>query len=303
MPLVNFGVKQRTTEATMEGRLCVVTGANSGVGYETALRLARGGAHVVMICRNRQRGEEAKKKIEAHASAPVDLILADLASLDEVRRLARELLDRYPQIHVLVNNAGIHSTTRTTTEDGLETVFAVNHLSPFLLTMLLLKRLKESAPARIIMVNSSGHRFGGLNLNDLYWEKRFYSGLRSYGAAKVANIMITYELADKLKGTGVTVVAAHPGEVKTNIGTRNNGWLYRFIRKMLIDPMLGPASAAGEAMYFLAASPEMEGVSGKYFNMTNEELPFPHARNRSKGHIVWLISEQLTGLVKSEVSI
>ena len=112
--------------------------------------------------------------------------------------------------------------------------------------------------------------------------------------------MITYELADRLEGSGVTVVAAHPGEVKSNIGFRNNGRLYRLIRKRLIDPMLGPTSAAGEAMYYLAASPELEGVSGKYFNMTHEELPFPHARNRSKGRIVWLISEQLTGLVRPD---
>jgi NAD(P)-dependent dehydrogenase (short-subunit alcohol dehydrogenase family) len=284
----------------MDGRVAVVTGANSGVGFETSLRLAKGEAHLVMVCRDPRRGEEARARILAEAGDQVDLILADLASLDEVRRLARTLLARYPKIHVLVNNAGVYNTKRTTTVDGYEAAFAVNYLAGFLLTRLLLERLKASAPARILNVNSKGHLFGGLDLNDPHWEKRHYRGLKGYGASKTAGIMFTRELADRLKGTGVTVLAVHPGEVLSNIGL-NNGPVYRTFRKLVIDRSLKPTHLAGEALYYLAASPEVEGITGRYFNMTHSEKPGPHALNRSLGRALWMMSEQLTGLVKPAV--
>jgi len=252
-----------------------------------------------MVCRNQERGEAAKGKIEAKATGPVDLVLADLASLDEVRRLARTLLDRYPKIHVLINNAGMYNTNRTTTVDGFETVFAINYLAMFLLTHLLLERMKESTPSRIINVSSKGHQFGGLDLNDLHWEKRKYRGLKGYGAAKTAGIMFTRELSDRLKGTGVSVTAVHPGEVFSNIGL-NNGVIYRTFRKLLIDRMLQPTQMSGEALYYMAASPEMEGITGKYFDMTRVGKPFKHALDRSMGHTLWLVSEQLTGLVSRD---
>jgi len=288
--------RQRSTRISMEGRVSIVTGANSGVGLETSLQLARHGAHLVMVCRNQGRGEAAKAQVQAVAQGPVDLVIADLASLDEVRRLARDLLDRYPRIHVLVNNAGMYYTKRTTTIDGFETVFAVNYLAAFLLTRLLLERMQASAPSRVINVNSKGHQFGGLDLNDLNWEKRRYRGLKGYGAAKTAGILFTRELAARLQGTGVTVVAVHPGEVHSNIGMQN-GLIYRSLRKLLINRMLKPASLAGEALYYLAASPEIEGLSGRYFNLTQPEKPWAHALDRSLGRTLWLLSEQLTGLV------
>ncbi len=292
---------QRSTNVSMQGRVCVITGANSGVGFETAKRLAQAGAHVVMVCRSEQRGMAAKRLIEAVATGPVDLLCADLSVMSSVRELAKELLARYPQIHVLINNAGLHSTTRSSTVDGFETTFAVNHLSTFLLTMLLLDRLKASAPARIIHVSSQGHRFGGLDLNDLHWEKRFYRGLKAYGAAKTANLLFTWELAEKLRGTGVTVNAVHPGEVKTQIG-RDNGRLWHAFHEQVVSRMLKDASLSGEALYYHAASPELARVSGRFFNMTHEEKPHAHARpgsSRSLAKIVWLLSEQLTGLTRS----
>lgn len=288
---------QKKTDARMDGRVCIVTGANSGVGLETSLQLANHGAHLVMVCRSQMRGEQAKAKIEAVAEGPVDLILADLSLMAEVRRLARTLLDRYPKIHVLINNAGQYNTKRLATADGFEAVFAVNYLAVFLLTHLLLDRIKESVPARIINVNSKGHQFGGLDLNDLHWKKRKYRGLKGYGASKTAAIMFSRELAYRLKGTGVTVLAAHPGEVLSNIGL-NNGIVYRTFRKLVIDQVLNPTSLAGEALYYLAASPEVESRSGRYFNMTHLEKPFPHALDRSVARTLWLISEQLTGLVE-----
>jgi len=284
----------------MEGRVCIVTGANSGVGFETALHLARHGAHLVMVCRHPERGAAAKGKIEGEATGPVDLHLADLARLDEVRNLGGTLLDRYPKMHVLVNNAGQYLTKRTLSPDGFEIVFAVNYLSVFLLTLLLLDRIKASAPARIINVSSAGHKFGGLDLNDLDWSRRKYRGLKGYGAAKTAGILFTRELADRLHGSGVTVLAPHPGEVYSNIGL-NNGPVYRTFRKLVIDRLLKPTHLAGAALYYLAASPEVEALSGKYFNMTRLEKPAPHALDRSLGRTLWLLSEQLTGLTQATV--
>ena len=232
------------------------------------------------------------------AKGPVDLVCADLSLMSSVRTLSKTLLERYPQIHVLINNAGLHSTTRSITQEGFETTFAVNHLAPFLMTMLLLDRIKSSGPARIINVSSQGHRFGGLDLNDLHWDKRFYRGLKAYGASKTANLFFTWELAELLRDTNVTVNAVHPGEVKTQIG-RENGKLWHAFHDNVVSRLLKDASLSGEALYYHAASPELAHVSGRYFNMTHEEKPHAHAlphANRSLAKIVWLLSERLTGL-------
>lgn len=279
----------------MDGKVCIVTGANSGVGFETSKQLAMHGAHLVMVCRNEKKGETAKAEIEKVAKGKVDLVLGDLSSMDGVRKAADEILKKYKKIHVLINNAGVQYNVRKESPDGYELVFAVNYLSHFLMTMLLLDRMKESAPARILNINSSGHRFGGLDLNDIHWEKRRYRGLKGYGSAKVAELLFTKDLADKLKGTGVTVNAAHPGEVHSNI-SMENGPVYLFIRKHILNKMLKPTHFAGEAMFYLVASPEMEGVSGEYFNMTHPEKPWGEANNRALGRILWPLSEHLTGL-------
>ncbi len=196
---------------------------------------------------------------------------------------------------MLINNAGVHNTQRTLTEDGIETVFCVNHLASFLLTRLLLPKIIESAPARIIQVNSQGHRFGGLDLDDLNWDRRRYKGLQGYGASKVAQLLTVWELADQLEGTGVTINAMHPGEVRTNIGM-NNGWLYRWQKRYLLWWFLKDPVISGNAIYYLAAAPEMAGVSGRFFNLTIDEKPAPHALDRSIGKRIWKISEELTGL-------
>jgi NAD(P)-dependent dehydrogenase (short-subunit alcohol dehydrogenase family) len=290
--------KQKTTNASLDGRVCIITGANSGVGYQGSLQLAQHGAHLVMVCRNKEKGEAAKAGIEEAARGPVDLVLGDLASLDGVRGLARTLLERYPQIHVLVNNAGVFYTRRTTTVDGFETVFAVNYLAMFLLTRLLVERIKACAPARIVNVASKGHQFGGLNLHDLHWEKRKYRAMKGYGASKTANILFVREMAERLKNTGVTFNCFHPGEVVTNIGVENNGKVYNLIKKVILDRVYWtPPSLAGEALYYLAASPELDNVTGEYFELTKLETPSAEARDRSLGRTLWLISEQFTGLV------
>ena len=286
---------QRTTTASIEGKVCVVSGSTSGVGLAAVKRLACGGAHIVMICRNPAKAEAIRTEIVSQHNVGVDIIKSDFSALDDVRKAADILINNYPQIDVLINSAGLYTTTRTITKDGFETVFCVNHLAPFLLTYLLLDRLKQSAPARIIQVNSEGHRFGGLDVRDLNWERRPYIGMRGYGASKVAHLLTTWEFAERLQGSGVTINAMHPGDVKTNIGN-NNGPLYRWVLHHIIWRTLKDPVISGEALYYLAASRELAKVSGRFFHLTIDEKPSAHALDREKGRKVWDLSMQLTGL-------
>lgn len=293
--IANARKPQKTTDASMHGRVCIVTGATSGVGYHAAKCLAQAGADLVMVCRNGEKAGIFQEELQREFDVRVDVVLADLSCLAEVRSAAESILARYPHIDVLINNAGVHHTSRQLTDEGYETVFCVNHLAPFLFTRLLLPRLIESAPARIIQVNSQGHRFGGLDLSDLDWGRRRYKGLQSYGASKTAQLLTAWKLAEELEGSGVTINAMHPGEVRTNIGM-NNGLLYRLYQRYLLWWVLKDPEISGKAIYYLAAAPEMEKVSGKFFNLTIEEKPARHALDRTIGNRIWSISEQLTGL-------
>jgi retinol dehydrogenase-13 len=290
---------QKTTDARLDGHTCVLTGATSGVGFQTARRLAQGGAHLILVCRNSEKAARVQETLRRESGSQIDSIQADFSRLTDVRTAAYTILDKYPHIDLLINNAGVHTTHRTVTESGLETVFCVNHLASFLLTRLLLKRMIECAPARIIQVNSQGHRFGGLDINDLKWEKRHYKGLQGYGASKTAQLLTVWEFADRLKGSGVTINAVHPGEVRTNIGM-NNGLLYRWYQRYLLWWILKDPLISGSAIYYMAAALEMTGVSGRFFNQTIDEKPAPHALDRSAGKIIWKISETLTGLSELE---
>jgi NAD(P)-dependent dehydrogenase (short-subunit alcohol dehydrogenase family) len=295
MFLVNARATQKRTDATAAGKVCVVTGATSGVGLQAARRLAQGGASLVLLCRNAEKGSAVGRSIEEEFHVPVDVVVADFTRLDTVRSAAAEILDRHPRLDVLVNNAGMHSTKRTFTPEGYETVLCVNHLAPFLLTRLLLPRLMESGSARIVDVSSEGHRFCAFNPDDLGWKKRHYTGLRSYGASKTAQLLTVWEFADRLLGTGTTIVAAHPGDVRTNIGG-NNGWLYRGFSKLVTDRFLKDASRSGEAIYYLSVAPEMQGISGLFYHLTIEEVPMKHAMDRSLSKRVWEQSSRLTAL-------
>lgn len=295
----NSRMVQKTTDARLEGRVCVITGATSGVGYHAAKRLSQGGAHLILVCRNLEKAFRVQSELEQDNGVPIRVMQADFSRFTEVRKTATALLENYPRIHLLINNAGIHNTRRIVTEFGIEIVFSLNHLASFLFTRLLLSRMIESAPARIIQVNSQGHRFGGLDLNDLNWEKRRYRGLQGYGASKTAQLLTVWELADRLHGSGVTINAMHPGAVKTNIGM-NNGLLYQWYQRYLIWPFLKDPEISGSAIYYLAAAPEMAGVSGRFFNLTIDEKPAPHALDRSLGKQIWRISESLTGLAPAD---
>lgn len=242
-------------------RTCLITGATSGIGRETARALAASGMTVALVARDRARGLATRDALRAETGNPhVEVHFADMASQGQLRTLAAEVLETYPRLHVLINNAGAVYARRVLTEDGLETTFAVNHMAPFLLTKLLLGRLQESSAARVVNVNSKVHNQGRLDLDDLQLA-RGYNPMRAYGNTKLYNLLCTYELARRLAGTGVTANALHPGLVATNIGQNAFGFL-----AYLTHPFSVSVAEGAKTSIYLASSPEVEGVSGQYFD-------------------------------------
>src|SRR5437763_2948291 len=254
-----------TVNSSMQGKICMVTGANSGIGKATALALAQMGATVVMVCRDRARGEEAQREITTQSrNSAVDLLLADLSSQQSIRQLVETFQHHYTHLHVLINNAGAtFPGRRRETVDGLEMTFAVNYLAPFLLTNLLLDVLKASAPARIVNVSSASHKSGYIQMDDLQGEKHNRS-MRAYPQSKLAIVLFTYELARRLQGTGVTANCLDPGFVATNIGQTGASLPVRLLIKLIGSFGTSPEKGAKTSIY-LASSPEVEGITGKYF--------------------------------------
>ncbi len=285
---------------TMQGNICLVTGATSGIGKETALGLAQMGATVVMVARDRERGEAARDKIRARSgNQHVDLLLADLSSQQSVRQLAGQFRQNYPALHVLVNNAGVFSLRRRTTIDGLELMFAVNYLAPFLLTNLLLDMLKASAPSRIVNVSSAAHEAGYLNMDDLQSEKS-YRFMRPYGQSKLALLLFTYELARRLEGTGVTVNALHPGFVSTNIGQTGLRGIARSAAKSVTSLAgISPEEGAKTSIY-LASSPDVAGSSGKYFVKSIPRRSAPISYDEALARRLWDESAKLVHLPEEQ---
>ncbi len=278
--------------ANMTGKMCLVTGGNSGIGKATAVGLGKMGATVVIVCRNREKGETAVGDIITKSgNKNVELIQADMSSQDSIRQAADEFKARHEKLHVLINNAGVYLTKRTTTPDGFESTFAVNHLGPFLLTSLLLHILKASAPSRIVNVTSDAHNGAKIDFDDLQGEKRF-SGWHAYSQSKLAMILFTHELAKKLEGSGVTVNSAHPGVVRTNFA-KNNGGLVMLGFRFLGIFFISPESSARRILY-VATSPELEGVTGKYFTKMHEARSSPESYDDGSAKRLWQVSEQLT---------
>ena len=245
----------------MHDRICLVTGATSGIGKATTLALATAGARVILVGRSLEKGESTRAEIvRGSGNDRVDLLVADLSSQQAIRHLAAEIDNRYPHLHVLVNNAGGIWSKRLVTVDGLETTFAVNHLAYFLLTSLLLNLLKASADARVVNVGSAWHS-GVINFDDLQSEQS-YSMLRAYRQSKLANLLFTYELARRLAGSGVTANAVHPGFVASSFG-RHAGWFS--YGTVLAKPFGKSPEQGARTSIYLASSPEVDGVSGKYF--------------------------------------
>lgn len=285
----------RRTTASLAGRTVVIAGATSGVGLAAAQEVARFGGRLALVARNEAKAQAVRAQLEREHGAEVDVFLADFARLADVHRVAEELLGRLERIDVLINSAGVHCTRRQSSADGHELVFAVNHLASFALTLRLLPRMRVAGAGRIVQVNSQGHRFGDLDLADLDWRRRFYVGLLAYGASKTAQLLTVWELADRLAGTGVAINAMHPGEGRSGIG-QNNGALYRAFHRFVVAPFLADARVAGESLHVLAAAPELEGVSGRYFNRTLPEKPAPHALDRDVGRRLWAATMERTGV-------
>jgi NAD(P)-dependent dehydrogenase (short-subunit alcohol dehydrogenase family) len=284
----------------LEGRTCLVTGATSGIGQETALGLAREGARVLIVGRDRARGEAARRDVaERSGNSQIELLLADLASLREVARLADEVRARCGALHVLVNNAGVTVQRRSLTVDGLETTFAVNHLSYFALTLQLLDLLRAGAPARVVNVASDAHRFGAIDWDDLQSERRYQQGLslvaamRVYGTSKLMNILFTRELAARLERAGVTANCVHPGMVATRLGTQQP--VGRVMARLIRPFAKTPAQGADTSVY-LSTAPELAAVSGRYFARRRELTPSRAAQDGAAARRLWETSLSLAGL-------
>ncbi len=276
-------------EADLTGRVCVVTGANRGIGRATAQGLARLGAKVILVCRRKHDGEEVAREIGARHSVIPDVVAADLSSQASIRMAAADLQSRYPRLHVLVNNAGVIPSKREVTPDGIEMQFAVNHLAYFLLTSLILPQLKAGAPSRVINVSSGAHSNANVDFDDLQAE-RGYDAKQVYSRSKLANILFTYELARRLRGTGVAANALNPGVVAT---------------RMLADYMgtaststfgASPEEGAATSVY-LASSPEVEGVTGKYFERKRARRSSRESYDEAAARRLWEISERMTALL------
>lgn len=289
--------KPKTCTDDFHGRLVVITGATSGIGHETARMYASHGANLLVVNRNEERSKAFCEGIRQEFGVACDDIIADFTRLADVRAAGQALLDNDVPIDVLIHNAGVFSTSKQLTVDGNELVFQVNYLSSFLLNVMLKEQLKERGKARVLYVNSEGHRFAvtGIKLDDLTYDKHNYSGLGSYGVAKTAQLLSMIKFAGAFQGSGVTINAVHPGDVRSNMGA-NNGRAYRWYKKHFVDPTLKSPARSATALYYLGVSPDVEGVSGKFFNLTREEEPAPPARDKAVADELWEQSMQLVGM-------
>jgi NAD(P)-dependent dehydrogenase (short-subunit alcohol dehydrogenase family) len=275
----------------MTGKTCIVTGANTGIGKETALGLAKLGASVVMVCRDRDRGEAARLEIKQKSGSDrVELMICDFASQKSIRQFADDFKQRNDRLDVLVNNAGVVLRERTLTEDGVESTFGINHLGYFLVTNLLLDLLKKSRPSRIVNVASTGHKFGKLDI-DAWPAAKPYSAFGAYANSKLANVLFTFELSRRLDGAGVTANCLHPGGVGTSLFRGLPGFAQALIKLVTISPESGARTSI-----YLASSAEVEGVTGKYFARRRQQKSSEASHNEEAARHLWEVSANLTGL-------
>ncbi len=279
------------------GRTVVITGATSGIGYATAHKYASRGADIVSVNRNEEKSRQLCEALRAQHGVDCTYLIADAARLDDIHLAGKQLSALSRPIDVLIHNAGVFRTRKAFTADGLEMVFQVNYLSSFILNHYLRTKFIEQNAGRILFVNSEAHRFAvwGLHLDDLAWESHHYSGSRSYGAAKLAQLLSMIKLRESFEGTGVTVNAMHPGNVRTNSG-QDNGPLYRFLKRVLVDSTAKSPEVAAEALYTLGVSSRLAATSGKFFNLTTEEEPAPPALDRAVAEELWALSQRLGGI-------
>lgn len=280
----------------MNQKVSLITGANSGIGKETARALASEGHRILMVCRSAERGRAAQKELkDLTGNQNIDLFLADLSKQDDIRRVAQEILAAADQLDVLVNNAGAVFTKRELSEDGLEMTFAVNHIGYFLLTMQLLPLIKATPHARVISVSSGAHAAGTLNFDDLNLQNG-YGAMKAYSQSKLANILFANELAARFQAKGIeaTSNSLHPGFVASNFG-RNSGFFFKFIFALL-RPLAKSEKKGAETSIFLALSPEVEGVTGQYFDNSKAVNPSATAHDQELGRQLWERSAELCGI-------
>jgi retinol dehydrogenase-12 len=280
----------------MNGKICLVTGATAGIGKVAAAALAAQGAQVIITGRNPQKTRDTVEQIKSETgNQSVGYLLADFSDLQQVRDLATAFKERYSHLHVLLNNAGTFFNTRVDTVYGVEMMFLVNHLAPFLLTKQLLELLQVSAPARIVNVTSDAHKYGRLNFDDLGFKGGTpgYFGMKGYARSKLANVLFTYELARRLEGDSVTVNAVHPGHVATDIWKTNFSIFGPALKYMMSLFALTPQQGA-DTLIYLASSPEMAGITGKYFIERKAVLSSPPSQDANTARQLWEISERLT---------
>lgn len=277
----------------MKGKTVLLTGASQGIGYYTALELAKLGANMVLVGRSAERMKQAADNLaKASGNDRMEVLLADLSSMADIRRLASDFRKSHDRLHVLVNNAGAYFGNRQLTPDGYEATFATNHLNYFLLTEALLDILKATAPARIVSVASDGHRQGRIDFDDLMGERR-YDGLKAYCQSKLANVMHAYQLAKRLEGTGVTANCLHPGGVATNFAQDHPGWfgwVFKWAKPFLVTPQKGALTSI-----YLASSPLVEGVTGQYFAKCLARRSSGASYDERVAKRLWEVSEGLVG--------
>ncbi|HEY5358220.1 MAG TPA: SDR family oxidoreductase [Streptosporangiaceae bacterium] len=288
-------------ERPLAGRTVLVTGGSGGIGRATALGLAAMGAQLAITGRDRGRTEGAAREIRAAGGGQVEVFIADLSSQSEVRRLADEALQRLARIDVLVNNVGGYWNTRHVTADGLERTFALNHLAPFLLTCLLLDRLKHSAPARVVTVSSNVQALGRIDFGDLQGESSFAGG-RAYNQSKLANVLFTYELARRLPASSVTANALHPGVVRTSFGAEDPGGVQRLFLPLMRPFMKTPAQGSVTSIH-LAAAPDLEQVTGRYFANSKPRRSSKRSYDQAAAARLWQVSADLAGLTASAAAL
>lgn len=293
----NMREKPKICSEKFDGKIVVITGATSGIGYYTALKYASMGAKVITINRNKEKSEMLVRKIKDEYGAEVEYFLADLSRMKDIYKTAEFLKSLPKPIDVLIHNAGLYLSRKVITEDGLETNFAVHYLAPFIINYSLIDKYMRDGKGRIILVSSEGYRFAvwGLRLNDLQFEKRRYSGLKAYGSAKLAQILTMHIFAKKLMPYGVTINAMHPGMVRTETG-KDNGKVYKLFKKNFLDKLSQTPEISAEALYYLGVSKDVEGVTDHFFHLTKIEELAPPAKDIEVAERLWEITLKLLGI-------
>jgi NAD(P)-dependent dehydrogenase (short-subunit alcohol dehydrogenase family) len=288
---------QKSSQERAEGKIVMITGATSGIGYVTSWHFAKHGAQLIFLVRNKEKGILLSEKLQLEYGTKCTVYVADFENLKQVDSVLSEITGKQDRIDILINNAGAHRTRKKILSSGIDAIYTVNHLSSFLVTKKLLGLLEKSKDPRIINVNSEGHRFGKTDLDDLGWNKRMYTGLRSYGQSKTAQLHCMYIWAKKLKSKNITINSMHPGAVKSNIGS-HSGKLYNFYLKYFIGPTLRDPKISANALYYLAISEDMSGTTGQFYNLTNFEKPAPYAQESENSMTIF---EHTEALIANEI--